>query len=61
MDFLNIPHLRKFHWSNNLGWIMVEYLHVIVIWSAKNMLGVAKYVAISYDKYMFLAFGAITK
>ena len=33
--------LRKFHWSNNLGWIMDEYLHVIVMRSARNMLGVA--------------------
>lgn len=48
--FLKMPHLSKNHWSNNLGCIMVEFLHIVLMRRAKNMLGVAKYAAITYDE-----------
>jgi hypothetical protein len=48
--FLKMPHLSKKHWSNNSGWLMAEYLHSAVMRRARNVLGAAKYIAVTCDE-----------
>jgi hypothetical protein len=41
---------NKKHWSDNFGWIMAEFMHQKVLKVIRVMVGVACYVAFSYDE-----------
>jgi hypothetical protein len=49
-EFLNVPNFPIMHWSDNSGWIMVEFMYAEVRTTISRVFVGANYVALTCDK-----------
>jgi hypothetical protein len=49
-SFLNVPLLPKPHWSDSLGWVMIECMHKQIIKRVKEVIASSKYLALFCDE-----------
>jgi hypothetical protein len=49
-DILKVKNTPRKHWSDSIGWQMVENIHRIIIESTKSIVQKARHLAINYDE-----------
>ena len=49
-EFLNVPNFPRMHWSDNSGWIMVEFMYAKIRTTISRVLVGANYVALTCDE-----------